>query len=200
MSTKIHTAYVLRDRRQLWPVCRKIRERCERIVKRELTKLYRELIAGSQANYDEDTFKKYRYDDGRFTPLCASRFVQDQYADQIKQSGRNPFDLTVQVAIRQTKDGRILLIPYPGSGYLSGSLRFMARMPELRDYHYQNSSDRPKHISARAWAERARTWSPLLADSEWRHMLVLDIVSHSGWMYVCPATDMSLGKRRRGKR
>lgn len=202
MSTKIWTAYVLRDRRQLWPVCRKIRERCEAVVRRELAKLYRALIADASASTVPTEFPldKYRRADGTLAPLDASRLVRDMLGAQLTRSERDPFDLTVSVAIRQATDGRILIIPYPGSGYLSGSLDFMAKMPGLRDYHYQNQCDRPKRISAREWAARRRTWDPLLGDSEWRHMLVLDIVSYGGWRQVCPAWDMAMAEAKKRRR
>lgn len=202
MSTKIYTAYMLRDRRKLWSVCRKIRERCEARVSRELARLYGAIVvdATRATGKTDDSLKKYRSADGSLDVMDASRFVRDQYGAQLTRSERHPFDLTVCVAIRQAPDGRILLIPYPGSGFLSGSLDFMARMPEIRDYHYQNQTDRPKNITAAQWAERRRTWDPLLADREWRHMLVLDIVSYNGWHQICPAIDMMRKEVRRRNR
>ena len=70
MSTKIYTAYVLRDRRQLWPVCRKIRQRCEAYVRKELTRIYRALIADAADHLGkpDDPFKKHRHTDGRLSP------------------------------------------------------------------------------------------------------------------------------------
>lgn len=201
MSTKIYTAYVLRDRRQLWPVCRKIRERCETHVRKELTRIYRALIADAadRLGKPDDPFKKHRSTDGSFGVMDAGRYVQDAYGAQLTRMDRDFFDLTVSVAVREASDGRILMIPYSGSGYLSGSLDFMRRMPELRDYHYQNSTDRPRRISAREWARRRRTWEPLL--NEWRRMLVLELVSYNGWYDVSPAFEMARAEaRKRGRK
>jgi len=200
VSTKIYTAYALRDRRQLWPVCRKIRERCEEIVRKELARIFRALMADAadQLGKPDDPFKKHRHSDCSLSPLDASHWVQDMYGIQLTRDERSPFDLTVCVAVREARDGRILMIPYPGSGYLAGSLDFMRRMPELRDYHYQNSSDRPRHVSAREWTERCRTWEPLLG--EWRHMLALEIVSYNGWYDVSPGWEMAMAEARKRRR
>lgn len=203
MSTKIYAAYVLRDRRQLWSVCRKIRERCEREVRATLSGLYCSLInlATHAQGKPDDPFVRHRAPDGSFDAMDASRFVRDAYGQQLCRSERDEFDCTVCVAIRQARDGQILLIPYPGSGQLSRSLDFLARMPEVHDYHYQNAGDRPREVSAREWAARRRTWDPLLADGEWRHMLVLDLVSYNGWRDICPAIEMTRREqRRRGRR
>ncbi len=196
MSTKIYEAYMLRDKRCLWPVCKKIRTRAEHNARKALRALYKVIIedAKTTAGKDKDPYKSVRYAGDSYpatkTPLTilqASRFVKSQFAVQLTKYDRNEYDFSVSVTIREARDGRILLIPYSGSGFLSKSLRFMARMPELRDYHYQNSSDRPANTTARAWSERARTWAPLLTDDEWAHKLVLEVVSYSGFSRVDPA-------------
>ena len=187
---------MLRDKRWLWPVCKKIRTQAEQNARKALRELYTVIVedAKTTAGKDKDPYKSVRYTGDSYpatkTPLTilqASRFTRSQFATQLTKTNRDEYDLSVSVAIREARDGRILLIPYPGSGFLSRSLRFMARMPELRDYHYQNSSDRPSHITASAWSERARTWKPLLEDDEWGQKLVLEIVSYGGFSRIDPA-------------
>lgn len=194
MSIKIYEAYMLRDKRQLWSVCRTIRTKAEKNVRKALSALYKIVIedAGITLGKENDPYKSvrsYKVSNESLTPLQASRFVRAEFAIQSTKLNRNEYDLSVCVAIREAQDGRILLIPYPGSGFLSQSLRFMAKMPELRDYHYQNSSDRPSNIPARKWAERKRTWAPLLNDASWRDKLVLEIVSYNGWVDIDPAIN-----------
>lgn len=200
MSIKIYEAYMLRDKRQLWSVCKTIRTRAEKNVQKALRVLYSVIIedAESTLGKENDPYKFFRWHSAPsapsapgepMTPMQASRFVRSEFAIQSTKVNRNEYDLGVCVAIREAQDGRILLTPYPGSGYLSRTLRFMAKMPELRDYHYQNSSDRPSNIPAKQWAERKRTWVPLLSDANWRDKLVLEIVSCNGWIDIDPAIN-----------
>jgi hypothetical protein len=198
MSTKIYTAYMLTDKRKLWPVIRKIRERATALVSEALRKKYLELAMEAvreaervQVESVQDPFKGYRDTYHSLSSFGASRYVKDRYVAQTGEAVRNSYDLTMSVAVREVSGGRIVLIPYPGSGFLSDALKFMQHMPELRDYHYQNQSDRSKHISARAWAERARTWGEALADKNWRNMLTLEIVSVDGFSWVDPAFKMA---------
>jgi hypothetical protein len=193
MSTKIWEAYRLREGYDLWDVLREIRLRAEKNAKKVLLKLYdalildaklepekRELLIGPLALVPDLT----DFDYGR-----ASRFVYDQYRTQIGQSARNVWDLDVAVVVRRASRRKLLLIPYPGSGLLWGTLGFLRRHKALADYHYQNQSDRPWNIPAREWAERAKTWAPLLEDDRWSDKLVLEIVSVTGWHRIDPMVD-----------
>lgn len=191
MSTKIWEAYVVKPGYDVWTVMWDIRRRAEKRVRATLTKLYgalledakrapgaRELLTGALAVIEDGL---------KFNYLDASRYVQDQYKQTIGRSERSIWDLSVAVVVRRASKRRFLLIPYPGSGLLNGSLGFMRRYKPLADFHYQNSSDRPSHISAAAWEGRARTWEPLLEDNRWQDKLVLDIVSVEGFFRIDPA-------------
>ncbi len=193
MSTKIWKAYALKLPRQLWPVCREIRLQAEKQVARALTSHYEILVkeAASRGADDED-FKEFRRADGSFSAMEASRMVRALYGKQLTSYEKDFYDLDVSVAIRSTGK-RVLLIPYPGSGIFGKCLDFMGNMKELRDYHYQDQVDRNPGISTRDWTDRKKTWEPLL-DDEWRHMLVLEIVSYNGWSNICPARKMELQK------
>jgi hypothetical protein len=177
----------MRNKRQLWPVVRKIHDRARKNVLTVLGEHYRELIA------------KRTTPDAEFGTFQACRYVRAQYAAQSIAAQRNQYDLDVAVAVREAEDGRILLIPYPGSGLFSLSLGFMKTMKELRDYHYQNSSDRPSHITQRTWAERARTWGPLLRDPAWHRFLTLDVVSLTSGIFE-EATYRTLANKANGAR
>lgn len=114
-----------------------------------------------------------------------SEWVRRQYRDQRSSPEKNPFDLDVAVAFREHK-GRYIIIPYPGSGFCSGCLKFLKRHPALEDYHYQNQSDQPHHIPVREWSARGKVWDFLLEDDRFPDKLVLDIVTYDGFQRVDP--------------
>lgn len=191
MSTKVWEAYRVREGYDLWDALRDIRLRAEKNAKRVLLKLYaslvedanlapekRELLTGALALVP---------DMASFDYLQASRFVLDKYRASTFTTERNVWDLNVAVVIRRASRRKFLLIPYPGSGLLNGTLGFLRRHKALADYHYQDQSDRPWNIPAREWSERAKTWAPLLEDDRWQDKLVLDIVSVTGWHRIDPA-------------
>lgn len=213
MSTKIWTAYRLTRGRDLWDYVHDLRVRAVGEVKKLLVKSYLDLLADwensakeyATANAMYKAARKIRlgHDKGgeldRYYPSGASDFLREMYLTQLGQTERSLWDLTVAIAARKSRRGW-LLVPYPGSGLLQSSLAFMERLPYLEDYHYQNSSDRPDEVSARAWAERAATWDPLLDDDVWRDRLDIDILhGWHGYTAVDPIWDHlrpSLKRRR----
>jgi hypothetical protein len=194
VSTKIWEAYRLREGYDLWDVLRDIRVRAEKNAKKVLLKLYDALIADAKREPENRELLLGPLalvpDLTNFDRLTASRFVLDKYRAQTNQMDRGVWDLDVAVVVRRASRRKFLLIPYPGSGMLNGSLGFLRRYKALADYHYQNQSDRPWNIPAREWNERARTWAPLLEDDRWQDKLVLDIVSVTSWHRIDPAVDL----------
>lgn len=204
MSTKIWEAYCIKPEHDVWTVMWDLRRRAEQRVRKTLTKFYRALIEDVKLPAKERAWligtAGASMDASDFTYLSASRFVQSEYKQTIGRSERSIWDLNVSVVVRRASRKRTLLIPYPGSGLLNGSLAFMRRHKALADYHYQNQSDRPSHVSARTWRERARTWDPLLDDENWQDKLVLEIVSIDGFFRVDPVWNLMRREfRRTGK-
>jgi hypothetical protein len=191
VSTKIWEAYRLHENYDLWDVLHDIRVRAEKNAKRVLLKLYDELIIDAKREPEKRELLIGALalvpDLTNFDYLQASRFVLDKYRAAAFATERNVWDLDVAVVIRRASRRKFLLIPYPGSGLLNGSLGFLRRYKPLADYHYQDQSDRPWNVPAREWAERARTWAPLLEDDHWQDKLVLDIVSVGSWHRIDPA-------------
>jgi hypothetical protein len=194
VSTKIWEAYRVRDTHDVWEVLWDIRRRAEKNVRKTLTKLYNELLEDAkrppEARELLEGATALMPDLGDFGYLQASRYVQDQYRQTIGKSERSIWDLSVSVVVRRPSRRRYLLIPYPGSGLLSGSLAFLRRHKALADFHYQNATDRPSDVSAQEWEGRARTWEPLLEDDRWQDKLELSIVSIEGWFRIDPAWDL----------
>lgn len=191
MSTKIYEAYCIKPGYDVWEVLWTIRRRAEKNVRATLTRLYNALLEDAKRPPEARELLEGEIDVERFNYLTASRFVQDRYKQTIGNPNRSSWDMSVAVAVRRARRNRCLLIPYPGSGLLSDSLRFLRRHKALADYCYFNNTDRPRHITARAWNERRRTWGELLPDDRWQDKLVLDIVTVEGWFRIDPSWELA---------
>lgn len=194
MSTKIWEAYRVKPGYDVWKVLWDIRRRAEKRVRDGLKHIYREMLKDAKRPPDERGLLSPLYshvpvpeDLTTFSYLDASRFVFQNYCATIGKTERSFWDLSCSVVVRRARKNLTLLIPYPGSGCLSGSLVCLRRHKALADYHYQNQTDKPSHVSAKSWRERARVWEPLLDDERWQDKLVLDIVSPDGFFRVDPA-------------
>lgn len=195
MSTKIYVAYRLRTGYLLWPVLRELRRKAEANAKKILTKAYKaylDLWAQDEAAAEE-AIKTIRYKRTRETLTFhdAAWYFRQKFREQSTSFEKNEFDLDVAVSVRYT-GSRYILVPYPGSGYLSSCLNFMRRHPALEDYHYQNASDKPRHISEVRWRERARVWDKLLDDGNFGDKLDLVISSSAGFERVDPSFAMTV--------
>lgn len=209
MSTKIWEAYRLKSGYDLWAVLHEIRVKAERRARKKLTELYDALVQDFKKKENRVEVANFIYKDKKFARKAAEEkdwgylhahdFVLRKYREQRAKSERNPFDLDVALAIRH-KDGRFYMIPYPGSGFLGGTLRFLAHHEALEDFHYQNQTDKPNHISTRAWAHRARVWNWLLDDERWDDKLVLDVVTADGFNRVDPWMHLVLTRARKRRR
>lgn len=108
---------------------------------------------------------------------------------------RNPFDFNVSLVIRE-RNGFLYLIPYSDM-LMKNTLLFLKRDPFLRDYHYQNQTDRDPGITDKDWREREETWDHF--DARWRDMLILDICSN-GSLQECDPFFSPGWRRRAGER
>lgn len=200
MSLKIYEAYRIKKGVKLWPFLRRARRLAEAGVTRDLRNLYASLIDSWRASpklWQEARRQLLHSGDSPDTGF-ASAYVRKMYREQQGSSMRNAFDFDTAITVRFT-GARYILVPYPGSG-VSGCLRFMRRCPWLEDYHYQNASDKPDHISAAQWASRARVWDRLLDEGAEHDKLILSIVSPERFYDVDPLFIDAARARRRNRK
>lgn len=186
MSTKIWEAYRVKPGHDIFDIALKIREKAEANAKKTLAMTYKWLLESWEGDhkFKKEALEFLGYKDKeKLTPLDASHYVKKQFGQQISKYEKDLFDLNVSVAIRK-QGHKYYLIPYSGSGILKRCLDFMKKMPELEDFHYQNQVDAPKNIPYKEYRQRGKTWEPMLEN--WRHMLVLEIVSYNGFFDVDP--------------
>lgn len=189
MSTKIWEAYRMTcPNSWLWAVVRNIRLTATKRLKKRLRKDYEHFMANVDTS--KEPYKKLRRDG------CSDRKARLEMTDKLLREGykiasisrkREPFDYDLSITFRSSK-GRVYLIPY--GGIAKNELNFLKKHPHLEDYHYQNQTDQPSHISAQAWEGRRRTWDTLLEDDCWRDMLILEICRWDMFYMVSPCLDI----------
>ena len=186
MSTKIHTAWAIKPKLDPWDVCMALRKTAAKSAARVLTTLYDDMVKRSDYYLSPTELKTFGTAKDFFH---ASDIAYRLYREQRGNPEKNFWDFDCSFTLRRADTGRWLIIPYPGSGVLAGSLSFMRKHKALVDYHYQNQADRPANITARQWDERARTWEPLLGDKRWGDRFNIDVMTVDEFFSVCPSTD-----------
>jgi hypothetical protein len=85
---------------------------------------------------------------------------------------KSTFDIKVGVNVFEDET-HYYLIPYPGSGIFRDCLDFLKDFPGLEGYAYWNNSDHPESITDEQWAERGKTWDPII--DNWHRKLEISI-------------------------
>lgn len=115
-----------------------------------------------------------------------------RYRDQLVKPYRNDFDFDVWITVREY-EGRLYLIPSCGLG-AQGCLDFLKRDRRLEDFAFWDNSDKPNHITGRAWRHRKRVWDALdpgvpghqLYADPWSDYLTIEINSYSTFWKTKP--------------
>lgn len=192
MSTKVYTAYRLKNSRDLWPVVRDIKQRGKRAVQRELAKVYELTRASVDTSTEEykSALHYYDGDDWLARHRIAQRLLGDAYRKQLGSSQRDEYNFDVSVGIWE-RSGTMYLIPYCDM-FLRNVLDFMKRDKRLEDFAYWNNTDKPPRISNAEWNKRGKVWSTIDA-AGWENHLAIDVCSWSAWYLIDPW--LNLGRK-----
>lgn len=193
MSTNIYTAYRIRQPDQLWPVLRTIKERGMEETQRSIIHFAQSVLhlVNSQSPEYDQWYTNFRRN-GKVPPskadedarmyLTLTRFKKE-YREQAGTSERNEYDFDVSVSIREY-DGNFYLIP-KCDWSVGRALDFLETLPELEDFSYWNSSDKPEHISRTEWTHRRNIWHALFKMG-WDHYVQLTICSVDTYLQLDP--------------
>jgi hypothetical protein len=66
-------------------------------------------------------------------------------------------------------------------------LDFLRKDPRLTDFHYQNSTDKPKHISEKAWDKRRDVWYGMDEEDRFKDVLLLHICKFDMYWALDPS-------------
>jgi hypothetical protein len=195
MSTKIWTAYKLKQSSQLWPFVHHVRLKTTKNVQNVLRKLYTDLQLNvdvkseayaveleKQKNFVKPLSKTESHWRASFE--IAHENIKRLYKEASISSQRDFFDFDVSLAFRSWKGG-IYVIPHCDM-QVRNVLDFLKHDKRLRDYHYQNQTDMSSNITTREWKERERVWNEMDEADCWKDVLVLDICKYDFFWMIDP--------------
>lgn len=167
MSLKIYDAYRVLKPKDVWPILWEIKAKAENNIRASIRAHYIELVRSMDPDTDE--YKKAMATETR--PEYAVRltrardFVRDQYKKQLTSGYRNPYALDVTVALYPHKSNYYIRLFCDSMSIVGTALDFVADIPGLAEYHYQNSADKPDEVPSREWAKRKKIWNEIFSDS-----------------------------------
>lgn len=191
MSIKIYEAYKLKHAKYLWPLVHDIKAKATKNVKKTLTQFY--LAEMSEVDTSSDAFKA-ALEICENDVWCAQHsMAHDAICKGYKANStsglRDFYNFDVSVAFRQF-EGSVYLIPYRDMT-MQHTLDFLKRDRRLRDFHFQNSCDKPKEIPAEEWRTRRRVWTKMDEVGGFNEPLILEICSYNMFFQVDPWVEMA---------
>ena len=197
MSCKIYTAYKVRKSVDLWDIVHDIKLKGTENVKEALKKFGGTHL--SAIREDTDLFKRalescshYERSEEATRELArahvATQIIKRCYRINSTSSHRSPYNFDVSVGFRQYK-GKIYIIPY--CDWTMGKvLDFLKKDRRLTDFHYQNQTDKPSHISEKSWDRRADVWNGMDKEGLFQDVLCLDICRFDIYWQFDPYLDL----------
>jgi hypothetical protein len=186
MSTKIYTAYRLKNPAKLWEVVRDIKKRGTENVRKELRNVYEAVMAEIDPNSDEYLRLRATRDDWGARHSMAHDLVRERYRAQVTLMERNTFHFDVSVGIWEY-EGRMYFIPF--CDMLMGDvLDFMKEDKRLVDFCYWNNTDEPEGISRRTWKKRGDIWDAI-DKAGWDNHLTIDVCYWNNFWRIDPWWD-----------
>jgi len=202
MSTKIYTAYRMKDSKDFWTFLRDVRREGVRKVQEVLRQFYHDAL--EDVNTEGEEYKQFLAK--KIGPEDAKRYVVERliksgYQAQLGKLDRNIFDFDVSIAVRE-HEGRLYLVPYCDS-LMRHALDFLAEDPRLEDFSYYNNADKPEGISQEEWDQRGAIWDVMdqlgekdLYKSTWDDYVVIEICSYGVFWKVCPQFGLEERKKK----
>lgn len=152
MSTKVYDAYKYTGKaKDFWAFVWTLQARAEEEVSRRLANAYWKALCRLDELPPEV--------DVRMTAVRTK--FREGYKEAQQSSYKNEYNFDVSIAITPHNGCYYLRAFWDRTSLVHGCLDFLDELPDLRDYHYQNSSDRPKDVTAREWLRRRKAWDAM---------------------------------------
>lgn len=163
MSTKIYNGLQVVDRNSdIFELVQQVAT----IAKTTFQKLSEELVAKELAKFVDSATFRDAYDAGN-PPENLQVFFETQRQWEKENSGYGEHSalndpLRFEIVFGKTVEGKLL-----ANLFISHDLYKQDLLDSglFEDYHYQNSTDKPKHISEEAWEQRRKDWDTVLDSS-----------------------------------
>ena len=205
MSLKVWIAYELKRPSTLWEFAASVRVKAQENIKRTLRKYYEGYILMLKEDPKTRRWFIERMSESigimqsdKITLTDLSHYVFLEFKKTLGELEHNPFDFDISLVFRQY-EGRIFMVPYT-AGMAGNALDFLKRDPRVRDFHYQNSTDKSAKCSDAAWERRGKVWDRLLEEDKFGDKLVLEIASYCGFHRFDPWLEMAREDNKRKDR
>lgn len=156
MSTKLYDGLKLKDpSTDIFELIPKVAE----AIEAAFTQAAQDLVAEELISWI-DTPGRWPEEGKRTYPLFdAERAWNRQQQDYGSHHALND-PLRFSIVFGRSSAGNLLAYPHYSEDRYRKALK---KLRVFEDYHYQNSSDRPRNISQRAWQQRYEEWDSLLS-------------------------------------
>lgn len=205
MSIKVFNTYKLRKASDLWPLVSDIKTRATKNVQKVLRDAYANLTVALKASDPELLAKQkewaplnlhesspvHEWTHEMFDYRTRLMVAHDRILKHYKESAAKPYrtgaDFDASVVFRELR-GNVYVSTFADFP-MNKVFAFLQRDPRVRDYHYQNQSDRPR-VPAKDWEERKAVWEEMADTGKEFEQLVLEICTVSSFYRLDPYTDM----------
>lgn len=151
MSIKIYEAYRIRAGRDRKEVLRDIRLRGEEVVKKKLVEILRIMWQCCRPEID----RSRRYFESQ---RLLSKWITEDTSSKFMEA----FDASVELTVYEHNRRTYILPAQRRISVFREAYEFLEDHPDLEDYCYFNSSDRPDEVTTQSWNARKRVWNQIM--------------------------------------
>lgn len=163
MSTKIYNGYRIATTSML-----ELRDKLKEELRPKIEKVKERLVIKEVAAKYHYTLDRRRLglEEGETDPSKAMTEVIWSFEEEVREAVKSPYrshlDFKCAVGIIPVTTKLTLAMSFFGR---EDYRKTWERMPWVSDYHYQDQTDRPDKISARAWRQRRDDWEKAIGPS-----------------------------------
>lgn len=196
MSMKVYDAYKVKDPKNAWTLLWKLKEVARQGIRELLKKHYWELMINIDPESEEyqQEIKRRTFcqpEDWRIRLDLARDKVRAGYKENVTSAHRDTYTLDVTIMVYPHKGQYYLRAFCDGASVLRGALACMAKHKGLEDFHFQDSADKPKNVSERAWQRRKLLWNEMCdPKTDSPRGVALEICSWDAFYHVDPWLEM----------
>lgn len=188
MSTEIYDAYILNiPSKDVWEFMWAIKKTAQENIKKTLVSQYKRLADDVDPNTPryEELSKQYGDMNAR---LQIAHDIVIKGINLVSNYQRNFFDVETCIILHPHKNKYYIRLIHDSASILGECLSFVRKLPKVRDFHYQNSADKPTRISNNEWEIRRKTWNEIrIGDRQ----VVLDICNKDIFFNLDPFYSMA---------
>lgn len=169
MSTKIYNGYIFTEKnfftlnKKLQDLAIKMKEvkniHCAKAAAQVYADLVDQTVLFGRVPTEMENFKG---DSGLEFLDELEKIAKAENASPFRIDGK--WDLECSVSLYPVKNGKILC-QFFEQGNIPDYKKLWIKQDYVQEYHYQNSTDRPDEIEARAWKTREKLWNEALSRS-----------------------------------